>query len=875
MRSTSRTLRLALCAVLVAAAPLHATSLEDYLPAGVSYDPAIPKPAEVLGFEVGAWHARPDQILRYAEAIAATSERAVLEIQGHTLETRPQPLVVFTSAENHAGLEEIRQRHLRLSDPAAAAPSNAELAAMPVVVYLGYSIHGNEPSGANAALLVLYHLAAARTDEVEQLLARTVVLVDPSLNPDGLARFAHWANMHRGQVLVGDPNHREHLEAWPGGRTNHYWFDLNRDWLLLQQPESRHRVATLQRWRPNLVGDLHEMGSSSTFFFQPGVPERKHPLIPEGNVELTAAVSIFHAARLDAKRRLYYTREGYDDFYPGKTAAYPDFNGGVAFLFEQASARGHVQETDNGLLTFPFAIENQFLASLGMLDGARDRHDDLLRYQSEFYRSALEEARVREHAAWLFGAPDDEARAGAFEDVLLQHGIEVYRLAETVRVGDRTFAPPWARIVPLAQAQYRLLEVIFERRTTFADPIFYDVSTWTLPLAFGLHDAPLDGGRFRSELLGERRKAVAATAGRFVESEGQPFAHLFRWQGYYAPRTLAKLLAAGASARVAVKPFTAETGEGRVRFSAGAIVVPAGLQRADVDVGALLRHATVEDGLDVWATASGLTPEGIDLGSPSLEPLADPSLLLVVGEGVSAYEAGAAWSMLDRRFGIAVSLVTADRLTRAELDRYTHVVLVHGRYGELDEQAERLRRWVEEGGTLIAIKGGARWAQESILHRPLEEEDDDAAPPATAPVPADERVAYADYETERAQREIPGTIVEIELDLTHPLAFGYSDPTLPVLRNSTLVLPASENPFENVAHYGDEPLLSGFLGAENAARLAGLPAVLASRLGEGTVVQLLDDPNFRAYWYGTSKLFLNAVFFGPVIESTSLQDEPR
>jgi hypothetical protein len=841
-----------------------------------SYDPAIPAPAAFLGFEPGEQHVRHDQLAAYLRRLAELSPRLVVEEQGRTHEGRPQLLLTVSSPGNLARREEIRRRHAALSEPPFDEPPAADLEAMPVVVWLGYSIHGDEASGANAALLVAYHLAAARGREVEDLLARAVVLLDPSLNPDGLDRFAQWANAHRGAVPVDDPEHREHVQPWPSGRTNHYWFDLNRDWLLVQQPESRARVATFQRWRPNLVADFHEMGSDATFFFQPGVPARQNPLTPPENLELTRAIAGFHAAAFDRAGRLYFTEETYDDFYYGKGSTYPDVQGAVGILFEQASARGHRQQTENGLLTFADAIANQVRASFSTLAGADDKRRELLAWQREAYRRALAAAARAPVAGWVVGDGGDPARAAALLAVLRAHGVEVRLLAGPLEAGGRSFAAGRAWLVPAEQRQALLAEALFERRTEFSERTFYDVSAWTLPLAFGLPTAEVPRERWSPELLGEEVVAPVAPSGR-MPAAGAPYAWIFEWRAHPAPRTLYRLLAAGVAARVATRPFAAETDAGRRAFAYGTVLVPAAQELPPDEVAELLREAAAGEGLDVYAVESGLTGEGIDLGSPSARALALPRPLLAVGEGVSTYEAGEVWHLLDRRFGIPVSLVERSRLGRVDLSAYTHVILVGGRWGEMEEGAvEALRRWLSGGGTLVATQGAADWAggglggEDGVAAAKAAEGTEAAAAPAAAPP----RRAYADYEGERAVGEISGAIFAVDLDLTHPLAYGYDDPRLAVFRDDARVLAPSSNPYENVGLYTARPLLAGYASADNVQRIAGSAAVLAARVGEGTLVRFADDPAFRGTWYGTEKMLLNALFFGPLVKRTEQPGAP-
>lgn len=937
----SRAIQSALAAVIAVAAlaagpapPAGAVewgaTLADFLPAGAEHDPVVPAPAAVLGHEVGERHVRPDDLVRYFEALAETSDRVRLEIQGRTHEGRPQPLAIVTSPANHARLEEIRRAHLALSDPAAPEPADGTLDAMPAVVWLGYSIHGNEASGANAAPAVAYHLAAGRGPEVAELLDRLVVLIDPSLNPDGLGRFAQWVNSHRGTHPVADPADREHSEPWPGGRGNHYWFDLNRDWLLAQHPETRNRLATLRRWRPNLLGDYHEMGSEATYFFQPGVPSRQNPLTPPENLELTRRVAAFHARALDRAGRLYYTEETFDDFYPGKGSTYPDLTGAVGVLFEQASARGHRRETDRGGISLPFAVHNQVLTSFSMLEAAAEMRRDLLSYQRRFAVTALDEAKADPVGGWVFSAPSDPARGHLLLEHLAAHGIEVRRLARTVEADGWRFQPDSAWVVAADQPQYRLIRALFETRTEFADSTFYDVSTWTLPQAYGLPSAELGPRRFEPGLLGERVTVAAPAgsdpaaipAGRLPPAAAgapPPYAWLFEWSGYFAPRALHRLLAGDFSAEVATVPFEAVTDAGRRRFGAGTVVVPAPLDdERRGELSELLAHIAAEDGVDVWSVASGLTVSGIDLGSPRVRTAVEPAPALLVGDGTSPYEAGEAWHLLDHRFGIPVSLLERDRVARTDLDRYTHLLMVDGDWSRLPEEATRaIRRWIEDGGVLVAQQRAAQWAETALLDPPAGGTGAPASPhppasgapsgsattsggaivttvsPGITPgggaaaggqssssrsayvPPLRDRPPFAEYETARAAETVSGAIFRLELDVTHPLAFGLGAPELPVFRDSTLLLAASANPFENVARYADRPLISGYASERRAKEIAGTAAVTATRLGEGTVIRFADDLNFRGFWLGTQKMYLNALFFGGMIQRTEAPERWR
>ena len=309
----------------------------------------IPSPESVIGHPVGKWHISHDKLVEYMRKLASTSERITIEERGKTFEDRPLILLTITSKKNHQNINQIQKNHIDQTNGILTPKIDT-----PLVVYQGFSIHGNEPSGSNSALLLAYYLAASNDDFVNKLLNNTIILLDPSFNPDGLQRFAYWANTNKNINLNPDSNDREYNEVWPGARTNHYWFDMNRDWLPVQLPESRARINTFHKWLPNILTDHHEMGTNSTFFFQPGVPSRTHPLTSKLNQDITRKISKYHVKALDKIGSLYYSEERFDDFYYGKGSTFPDISGGIGILFEQASSRGHIQNSDNGILTFPF-----------------------------------------------------------------------------------------------------------------------------------------------------------------------------------------------------------------------------------------------------------------------------------------------------------------------------------------------------------------------------------------------------------------------------------------------------------------------------------------------------------------------------------------
>ncbi|RUO63023.1 M14 family zinc carboxypeptidase [Pseudidiomarina insulisalsae] len=855
-----RLLKLFAAALLLVTFSAHSASLQDYLPDDVTYDPSIPTPKEVLGYEVGEWHVRHDQLVRYMEILAEKSDRFELEVTGRTHQARPLLLVTITTPENHKNIEALRDAHLAIADPARKGdPETA-----PLVLYMGYSIHGDEPSGSNAALLYAYYLAAAQGEKIEAVLRDSIILLDPSLNPDGLARFAHWANQHRSENLVADPQHREHVQGTPRGRVNHYWFDLNRDWLLLQHPESRARIANFQKWKPNVLTDFHEMGTNSTFFFQPGIPTRRNPYTPDENVTLTGKLADDHAAALDEQGHLYFTEEAFDDFYVGKGSTYPDVQGAIGILFEQASSRGHAQDSINGVVKFPFTIQNQLTTSLTTMYGAHASKAAFLDYQQRFFDEALELADDADFNGYLIGENNDPARLAGLLEILDQHDIQVYPITSKVTENGVTYTPGSSYYVPLEQPQYRLIRAIFSTQQNFRDNTFYDVSGWTLPLAFNVNFASTDARVRHSD---QRWQDPETTS---VALAANAYAYGFDWHSYFAPRALQELLAAGVYVRQADESFTAKVSDGTHAFAQGAVVVTrANQQKSWQEVQELVLEVATRNNIAIHSITSGLTPEGIDLGSRNLRPVEPVKVMMLVGDGANMYENGEAWYYLDRHVSIPLSMIDTDRFNRIDLQRYTHIIMVDGSYRTLnDRSVSRLRDWVRDGGTVIGQQGGAKWLAEnellaaSFVDDSVFDEKFDSS-----------ELSYADRDSYYGKRRVAGAIFGTELDLSHPLTFGFPRSKLPIFKDSLNAMEVPESPFITVARYLEEPLLSGYAAKENREVISEKAAIVAHRYGGGRVIGFADDVNFRAFFWGTAKLLSNAIFTSPAIDAYPQRDE--
>jgi hypothetical protein len=835
-------------------------TLDYYLPDGETYDPNIPTPESVIGHEVGEWHVTHDKMVAYMRTVAEASDRITIEEHARTYEDRPVVLLTVTSPGNQENIERIQANQRALADPVRSG--ELDISQMPVVVYLGYSIHGNEPSGSNASLVMVYRLAAAQSKEIAAMLENAVILIDPSLNPDGMNRFSTWANMHKSHTTVTDPNSREFNEVWPGGRTNHYWFDLNRDWLPVQHPSSRGRVHKFQEWHPNILSDFHEMGTNETYFFQPGVPERTHPLTPGMNQNLTMAVAEYHADALDELQHLYYTRERFDDFYYGKGSTYPDIQGTIGILFEQASSRGHAQKSIHGVKKFPDTILNQVTTGFSTLRGALELREELHRYKRDFYQESVQEARSSSIRAYVFGDEYDRGKTWHLLDMLYPHNIDIYELGNDIEIEGLSFRSGQAYIIPTNQPQAKLIEAMFERRTTFEDSLFYDVSAWTLPYAFNIPFAELTSRQFNQDLPGSRVESPEMPQGELIGGRSS-YAYLFEWDEYYAPRALYRLQKEGIRTLTAASPFSTMTTAGLHEFGYGTILVSLGIQDVEQDVvHGIIDEIVENDAVNVHSVQTGLSQEGIDLGSPSFEMLEKPEIAVIGGRGTSASEAGEIWHLFDRRMQVPVTILEKNRIPNADLTRYNVIVMGSGNYSDLsDSTTEKIKDWVHDGGTLIAMRNAIRWTRDNGLSEIeyISGENSETEPKR-----------YADLSGLRGAQLIGGSIFNAKLDITHPLGYGFRNEDITVFRNTNTFLEKPGNPFATPVYYDqDTPLASGYISKENLELIGGSASVIVNRHGSGRIITMADNPNFRAFWFGTNKLFLNAVFFGQTIRGLS------
>ncbi|WP_338590619.1 M14 family zinc carboxypeptidase [Shewanella khirikhana] len=814
---------LSICLSLPFAAP--ATPLDDY-----------------LGYPLGEWHIRHDQVNGFLSQLAKQSDRVSLESTGYSHERRHQLTAVVTSPANQSRLDDILKDRQLVKQGKAKSPL--------LVVWLAYSIHGDEASGAHAAMALVQELATSQEAWLKELLDNTVVLITPSQNPDGLDRFSNWSNSYRGiGTQVSDENHKEHNQNWPAGRFNHYLADLNRDWLFLRHPESRGRVALLHKWQPHYVGDFHEMGHNQSYFFQPGVPDRTHPLTDGRNQQLTERLAQYYRDALDAKGQPYYSRQGFDDFFYGKGSTYPDINGAVGVLFEQASARGQVQDSDYGGVSLAEAIDNQLATSLAALKGTHALRQELIEFQRSFYSG--KSGKQSRGQGRLVSTRGDHQRLNELAKLLSQHGIEFSYLSQDLKTGKQIYRAEDSLFIPGEQSQSVLVEALFERRTRFADPTFYDVSAWDLPSAFNLIVA--ESFRPGSGQLSDSQPKLTTAA-----IPDDTVAVLLDWHEGAAAPALVQLQRKGLRVRAATKAFTPAGSDNP--FPAGTLMLQ--LKQEAMEPAALktfLSQLATEMDIRWHPLSSFAASSGIDLGSGDMVALQGVRALLVSGQGSDPTEVGEIWQFLDSKLKQGVTLVDSDRLGRISLNKYTHVLLADGNYKHLDDAlARKLGSFVSEGGVLVAQKGALGWlGDNNLLRTGVHEARFFQQQFATTGLSYEDKAAF------KARQAIGGAVLAWQLDPAHPLAFGLPDPMVPVMKNKVLGLGDTNEPFVVGARYPDKPLISGYLSDEYQRAFGLGNSMVAEPRGKGVVVAFSDNLLFRNIWLGSEKIYANALYMLP------------
>lgn len=862
------------------------------------YRETVPTPEQVLGYRLGERFTHHHQIVAYYQRLAQASDKIRILEYGRTVEHRPLLLLFISSSENLSRLDEIKAANARLSDPRRLSESEMEsvIKTLPSTVWLSYGVHGDESSSSEAAMQTVYHLLADETEETAGMMKSLVIIVDPLVNPDGRERYISFYEQAKGRTARSDPNAYEHQPPWPAGRYNHYLFDMNRDWAWQTQYETKARVKAYREWNPQVHVDYHEMTPTGMGYFFPPAAKPINQNIPQMTLDWLAIYGRGNAAMLDRFGIPYYTGEDYDLQYPGYGDSWPALNGAVGMTYEKAGggrAGLAIRFKDRRYdLTLRDRIRHHFLTGVATLKTAVETREARLRDYYKFRKQAVDIGHSGQVKSYILLPGRDPDRAARLASLLMDQGIEVHRAERSFKVKrahsyyDTT---PFERefeagsyIVDLAQPAGLLAKSLLEPESPVKDLFFYDVTAWTLPLAYGVE------GYWTEELLDLPRTLLQSkpVVKGGVKGGRASYAYIFSYETNAAAKTLVKLLEEEIEVFASLRSFRVQGQD----FATGAIVVP--ILGNPETVHQRIAELAAEHGHDVLAVSSGRTESGVDLGSGRLQPLRRPKLLVVMGGGVNATDYGAIWFQFDEVFQLTFTPVTIQQLNSMDLTPYNTILLPDGSYEAISKATvEKLSGWVRKGNVLIGVKGGAVFATSkesgltSVTYRYVSKREEEErlerekakeskqekaeaakTEPEVKPEELESRlIPYSEREKRQMADSIPGALMKLKLDSTHPLGFGYGS-EVTVLNNSSPILSLTAKG-ENVVWYPKEGYrVAGFVTPENEKKLQNSAYLLREKVGSGSAILYADTPNFRAFWEGTVRLLLNGIFFGHITD---------
>ena len=823
-----------------------------------------PSPEAFLGYPMGAHFTPHHRVVDYFRAVAAAApDRVRVEQYGTTYEGRPLLMAFVASPANLRRLESIRRNNLRLAGVLRDSVAPDEHA--PVIVWLSYNVHGNEPASTEAAMKTLYALVNPSGDQEsagaqeQRLQDNVVVIIDPCINPDGRDRYVNWYNDIVGAQPNPDPASREHQEPWPRGRTNHYNFDLNRDWAWQTQVETQQRLKKYNSWLPQVHVDYHEQGYNNPYYFAPAA-EPYHDVITPWQREFQVTIGKNNARYFDRNGWLYFTKEEFDLFYPSYGDTYPIYNGAIGMTFEQGGigAGLAVQLPDGDTLTLAKRIEHHYTTGISTIETAAANADRLVREFHHYFTEAAAHP-GGEFKAFILKNDTFGDRLERLRGFLDRNGIKWDFVAGGMYTGvdyetgkTATFrTAPGDIVINANQPKSNLLRVLFERRSHISDSVTYDITAWSAPFAYGVQAYGLN-----TYAGAEKPGPVSAQS----TGTGEQYGYAVRWTGTGSVRFLSRLLQKGVKVRYAERPFQS----GGVSFDRGTLLITAtGNGALGAELWPLAKAAARETGVGLWPIASGFVEKGPDLGSGLVRFIRRPRVALLTGDQVGSQEAGEVWHLFEQEIGYPITLVNAESMSRMAWKSFDVVVLPGGRYRGLDDKntSDALRNWVQEGGRLIAMEE----AVEQLAKGEWGIKEKNAEGDKKAGEKERKEDEYADlHRYDNRQREevaasVPGSIYKVELDNSHPLAFGYPDHYYSLKQDDNVYEFLKDGGW-NVGVVRKDGYVSGFTGTKAREKIRDGVLFGVQELGRGEVVFMADDPLFRSFWENGKLLFCNAVF---------------
>jgi hypothetical protein len=824
----------------------------------VSADAQLKSPDEFLGYKTGTRYTPHWKIVNYFQHIAANASAHVkLEQYGQTNEGRPLLLAFISSAENISRLEQIRLNNMRLANLARDRVAPLEEGA-PALVWLSYNVHGNETSSSEAAMMTAWALIDPSNAKTKDWLKNTVVIMDPCINPDGRDRYVNWFNSVVGKNMNPSWNAREHREPWPGGRTNHYNFDLNRDWAWQTQAESRQRIKMYNQWMPHVHVDYHEQGFNNPYYFAPAA-QPYHEVITQWQRDFQVTLGKNHAKYFDANGWLYFTKEVFDLFYPSYGDTYPTYNGAIGMTYEQAghSFAGLGVITDEGdTLTLLDRVMHHYTTGISTIETSSLNAARLVKEFRKFFNDAVTTG-IGENKTYLVKHRDaDRERLIALTELLVKNGIQYEYAGASTRgtlAGYNYFAgkdemftiETGDLLVQSQQPRSAMVKVLFEPRSRLVDSNTYDITAWSLPYVYGLKTFAL-----------KTKLETASGTGPLpiTNNAGDAYGYVIRWQGLQSVKTLAQLLQKGVKVRFSETPFEV-SGQ---QFDRGSlIIIKKGNEKFGSSLPSIVNEACNANNVKANVITTGFVDRGFDFGSSKVHAMKAPRVALLTGEGVSSNSAGEIWHFFEQVIDYPLTLINANDFGRVSWNDYDIIIMPSGHYRFLSEKpsADQLKDWINKGGRLVVLEGAVAqlartdWA---IKAKKADDSSDKKDPYAALNV-------YEERERDFLTGNIPGSIFKVELDNTHPLAFGYPD-FYYTLKQDNAMYEFIKDGGWNVGVLKKETQVSGFVGSALKDQIKDGLVFGVQDMGSGKIVYLADNLLFRSFWENGKLMFCNAVF---------------
>ena len=798
-------------------------------------------------------------LVDYVEHVAENSPNVQLMQYGRTNQKRPLQLAFISSEENLAQLEAIRKNNLIKT---GLLEGNVDPTLDRAILWMSFGVHGNEAAGPESGILALYELTRSDNPKVKEWLKNTIVLFDPSINPDGYSRYTHWYNNVAPLIPDPNPNAREHIEPWPGGRVNHYLFDLNRDWAWQTQIESQQRAILYLQWMPHIHVDFHEQFYNSPYYFAPAA-RPYHDYITDWQVNFQTEIGKNHARYFDAEGWLYFTREVFDLFYPSYGDTYPIFHGAIGMTHEQAghsrAGRAIIMENTDTLVLAD-RIAHHTSTALSNLEMASKNADRLIKnFEAYFTKSSTNPPGA--YKTYIIDGDNPEGRIKALCKLLDKNQIQYGKAKNSTTITALDYTTRKEKSIKIKAndlliSAYQPLglftQVLFDPTSDLEDSLTYDITAWSLPYAYGL------------ETYASKQKIQINLGYDFEDSYTRPsstkaYAYLSKWQSMDDARFLSRLMKAGVKVRYSMNPFTLEG----TNYQSGTLVITrADNRKIKTDFDQTIKDIAAQSGQTITAVRTGFSNQGSDLGSGSMVLIKTPKVLLVSGEETNPYSFGQAWYYFEQDLGYPVTIIEADQMASFDMNGYNLLVLTDGQYKLNDSGLEKLNSWISAGGRLIAV-GSALYSFRDKsgfkLSRYATKTDKGKADKKAEQEQLANRLNhYSEQERRWIQSAIPGAIFKLNIDNSHPLGFGLDDYyfTLKTGSQSYQLLKG----VWNVGTLGEELNVSGFAGSKAQEGLKNSVVFAVQDKGQGSITYMVDNPLYRSFWENGKFLFSNAVF---------------